>query len=362
MHRAASLFQLSIALAALDLALCGLTFAQTVAPGTAETGQDANRRQQFERLSGYLDSVDANHDGRLDADELRTPRGMVLQRLAARGGLTLTPPADLGQLRSQVQAKLGIAEPQPAGSSEQPDKTAEPAAEASSPSEPPDPAAGASQAPSATAPLVPGFGGEGSAPTVAGFGPPVTKTAAAVEPSAPSAENATAPPPADAKEAARRSRAQARIRSYAESILRQHDRNRNGQLERDEWSTLPADSRAADRNGDGTITLDELTQRLVEYSQSRPSAGTSSAGGSKGAEPARAARHDRPTYRFRTATERLPKGLPDWFARQDANADGQVSMAEYAVSWTDAKAAEFIQLDRNGDGIVTPDEALPAKK
>ncbi len=63
-------------------------------------------------------------------------------------------------------------------------------------------------------------------------------------------------------------------------------------------------------------------------------------------------------HTYLTATQRLPEGLPDWFLRLDADQDGQISMHEYATTWTDAKAAEFAKYDLNGDGIVTPDECL----
>ena len=67
---------------------------------------------------------------------------------------------------------------------------------------------------------------------------------------------------------------------------------------------------------------------------------------------------------FRSASERLPEGLPDFF-RQDADGDGQIEMWEYATTWSEAKAAEFASWDLNGDGIITPEECLkksPPKK
>ena len=53
----------------------------------------------------------------------------------------------------------------------------------------------------------------------------------------------------------------------------------------------------------------------------------------------------RKSYRVKTVTERLPKGLPEWFARSDADADGQVAMAEFATSWSDAVLKDFAQFD-----------------
>jgi hypothetical protein len=70
----------------------------------------------------------------------------------------------------------------------------------------------------------------------------------------------------------------------------------------------------------------------------------------------------RKRYRFKTAHERLPKGIPDWFVEKDANHDGQVMMAEFAVRWNDALVAEFVQFDRNGDGVITPKECMAARE
>jgi hypothetical protein len=64
--------------------------------------------------------------------------------------------------------------------------------------------------------------------------------------------------------------------------------------------------------------------------------------------------------RFLTPKERLDKSLPDWFREKDGDDDGQVSMAEYAREWTDAKVAEFNRYDLNHDGIVTAAECLKA--
>jgi len=64
--------------------------------------------------------------------------------------------------------------------------------------------------------------------------------------------------------------------------------------------------------------------------------------------------------RFRSATERLPKGLPDSFLQKDRDGDGQVWMAEWTTAWTEAEAARFQQFDLSGDGVITPEECLKA--
>jgi hypothetical protein len=53
---------------------------------------------------------------------------------------------------------------------------------------------------------------------------------------------------------------------------------------------------------------------------------------------------------------KLPKGLPDWFVKLDADGDGQVGLYEWKASGR--PIAEFTAIDRNGDGLVTPDEML----
>jgi hypothetical protein len=62
-----------------------------------------------------------------------------------------------------------------------------------------------------------------------------------------------------------------------------------------------------------------------------------------------------------TPAERLPKDLPSWFTRTDANGDGQVAMAEFTTSWSDSKVAEFTRYDTNGDGFITVPECMKAE-
>jgi Ca2+-binding EF-hand superfamily protein len=168
----------------------------------------------------------------------------------------------------------------------------------------------------------------------------------------------------------------AKVAEYAKGLLNRYDQNKNGMLERDEWKEMKADHQAADANKDGVITVEELTAKLANFAaqgSSGSSSGSSSAA-SSGSSPsgrswsgrrgggdektASSTTGPRKTYRFLSPTERLPKGLPDWFARNDANGDGQVMMAEYSTSFTDTVVAEFLKYDVNRDGVITPDECL----
>ncbi len=159
-----------------------------------------------------------------------------------------------------------------------------------------------------------------------------------------------------------------KFRAYAEGLIKQHDADKSGMLEKSkgEWDKLKDDHRAADSNNDSVITLDEMVVKLQAYSGgssgSSSSAGHSSRGGSSRSQwwkkDATAKEEPKKSYRFLSPTERLPKGLPDWFARNDADGDGQIMMAEYAAAWTEAAAQEFLKYDLDGDGVITPAEAL----
>ena len=73
---------------------------------------------------------------------------------------------------------------------------------------------------------------------------------------------------------------------------------------------------------------------------------------------------DAKSYRMKSVKEKIDgtKGLPDWFARSDADGDGQVLVSEYSSSLTAETLAEFQKFDLNDDFIVTVKECLAAVK
>jgi Ca2+-binding EF-hand superfamily protein len=175
----------------------------------------------------------------------------------------------------------------------------------------------------------------------------------------------------------------AKYKQYAESLIRQFDKNKNGMLEKDEFSEMKSEHRAADMNSDGVITLDELTAKLQSYSSGSSSSSGGSSSSSYGSRNGSSSSSggterrswfgsktgssttkptDKKGYRLSTPTEKLPKGLPEWFLRNDADADGQIAMVEYASTWTDQMAADFLKYDLNSDGYITPEECLAADK
>lgn len=187
----------------------------------------------------------------------------------------------------------------------------------------------------------------------------------------------------------------------AEERIRRYDRNNDGILSKEEiegnrWSDDPMQY---DRNGDGKLSKSEMAVRNAkrrideQTAQANPQQGGDRGrggfmfGGMQGGAPgamggaggwskpeAANARKDKDeekdrfgdakSYRMKSVKEKIDgtKGLPDWFARSDANGDGQVLVSEYSSSLTAETLAEFQKFDLNDDFIVTVKECLAAVK
>jgi Ca2+-binding EF-hand superfamily protein len=188
------------------------------------------------------------------------------------------------------------------------------------------------------------------------------------------------------------------MKSYATSLVRQHDKDGDMILKGDERSGLRNKAATSDLNHDGSITVDELVMGLSGTQPAAPGVATpareSAASGERstgserarrrgaGREGAADQRRTAPggkprvytalaastesddgaktprTYRFTPGRERLPSsGLPSWFKSRDKNGDGQVAMSEYSRTWSVRTVNEFRRYDRDGDGMVTAGEA-----
>jgi Ca2+-binding EF-hand superfamily protein len=165
---------------------------------------------------------------------------------------------------------------------------------------------------------------------------------------------------------------------WAEMLFGRFDRDGNNVLEGDELSEFRGSERF-DANQDGKITRDEIGQAMSNmrgrggggpggeqggrsnFFARREDGGERQEGDGGGAAPSASGRK---SYRRTTAADRLAdlEGLPEWFARSDADQDGQIRMAEYGSSWSDELVADFMQFDLNGDGIITPQECLDASE
>ena len=125
-----------------------------------------------------------------------------------------------------------------------------------------------------------------------------------------------------------------RSRKWASDTVAKHDKDGNKILEGDELKDL-GQSKDADRNGDGKITVDELIQfstpksSAASASSATPTVATKAEPQAASKEPSqrKLVNDKRKSYRFKSTKERLPS----WqFASRDTNGDGQVSMSEYA--------------------------------
>ena len=98
---------------------------------------------------------------------------------------------------------------------------------------------------------------------------------------------------------------------------------RLGRLEKEEWGRLRGNPGNADRNEDGVLTEDELARHLAGYADRRD--GQSKKPDKKSRRKkssSRVASSGTKSYRFVAPRNRLPKGLPDWYAERDLDGDG----------------------------------------
>lgn len=156
---------------------------------------------------------------------------------------------------------------------------------------------------------------------------------------------------------AKESREQRRVKVLARSMMAQHDANKNGRLEKKEWTKLRGNPGAADKNRDGVLSMDELASHLVSYGKREkdPTAPRKANRKTKSTKKSTAK-----TYRFLSPHERLPKGLPAWFTEKDRNGDGQLTFREFTTRLSQSKLDEFNALDLNRDGLLVPKEYLVA--
>lgn len=182
-------------------------------------------------------------------------------------------------------------------------------------------------------PLVPGFGTDEPFLAMLGFGP--------------SAEiMAVTPIEADF--------------SQAREVIGRHDRNKDGQIDKEELSRAPfwGTPMDFDRNGDGKLSERELaTRQAVRRGSEESRRDKKDDGKGKETTPGEPTLEDfegRKSYRVYAAS--APEGVPRFFTDRDLNTDGQISMSEYTSEWKDSLIAEFYGWDRNRDGVITASE------
>lgn len=151
-----------------------------------------------------------------------------------------------------------------------------------------------------------------------------------------------------------------RMRAYAEQLLKQYDKDSDGQLSQEEVNAMRRPPANADQNSDGMVSVGELMDSL----QGGQTAPRGSAPPPRPGDVGSGERRDRGSRRPRDEQGDSSSGQRERdasrsfsFNSSDQNGDGQVQMYEFETDWTDERLEDYLQLDRNRDGVITREEA-----
>jgi Ca2+-binding EF-hand superfamily protein len=151
------------------------------------------------------------------------------------------------------------------------------------------------------------------------------------------------------------------------------DANGDGAVSLDEMQQAAADAAARrftrlDKDGDGLVTTDEMRQARRPR-RAGPGAGLLGPDGSVSLEELRARRPNIDLERLKALDENQDGSLTrdelvagrgraprERFARLDTNGDGALSLDELQAVRPELTVDAFNRLDQNGDGLITPDE------
>ena len=170
-----------------------------------------------------------------------------------------------------------------------------------------------------------------------------------------------------------------KVLRYSQYLLNLYDTDRDGVLQKSEWKLMHGKPELIDTNGDGDISVEEMTRWVTGYGrrkqsgniaptetaipESTPPTSKPSATPEADAPPQSASTSngerlvDRAKEtKYYVSPKRLPAGLPEWFVQRDLDGDGQLTFSEYSPNSVAAELVEFEGYDANGDGVVTAKE------
>ncbi len=143
------------------------------------------------------------------------------------------------------------------------------------------------------------------------------------------------------------------LAQFAELEFKRYDRNMDNFLNQEEMPPgLRRDLAKWDKDGDGRISLAEFKDYFVA---SRTQGAEESGRNGSASIIIEEEDLDKKPVVYR-AGGAMPAGLPAWFKELDTDGDGQVAPYEWRKAGKSME--EFANWDLNGDGFITPDEAL----